>query len=109
METQYTEYRRCVTVADAVCALSKLVERQNGGDANYFKSERNRFVHATGRIIRLCPPPRRVLDIGSHYLHQAALLSLLGYDVCGLDVPLFTDVKFIRERSDVMKIRNIAS
>jgi 2-polyprenyl-3-methyl-5-hydroxy-6-metoxy-1,4-benzoquinol methylase len=89
--------------------LTDLVAFQNGGDCNYFKSQRNRFLYSVKRITQICPAPCTVLDIGSHYLHQAALLSLLGYKVIGMDVPLFTRPSFIQERAALMNIENISS
>jgi 2-polyprenyl-3-methyl-5-hydroxy-6-metoxy-1,4-benzoquinol methylase len=107
--TMTTEYRRSATIDEAAAVLAEIVRRQDGGDANYFDSQLTRFRYSVGRIMQLRPPSCRVLDIGSHYLHQAVLLSLLGYDVVGLDVPLFTDAPFVRERADAMNVRNISS
>ena len=104
-----TGYRQCSTLDEAIGILAEVVKQQNGGDANYFNSQLNRYRYSVDRITKLCPPPCRVLDIGSHYLHQSVLLSLLGYDVCGMDVPLFTEAAFIRERSEAMRVNNISS
>jgi len=102
-------YRRCSTLAEAVALLADVVKEQDGGDANYFNAQITRFEYSIKRLLQLCPPPCRVLDIGSHYLHQSVLLSLLGYDVYGLDVTLFTEAPFVRERSTAMNVKNLAS
>ncbi|WP_161808477.1 class I SAM-dependent methyltransferase [Methyloglobulus morosus] len=94
---------------EAAGLLADLVKEQDGGDENYFNSQLRRYLYSIRRINQLCPTPCRVLDIGSHYLHQSTLLSLLGYDVYGLDVPLFTKAPFIQERSRLMNIQNISS
>jgi 2-polyprenyl-3-methyl-5-hydroxy-6-metoxy-1,4-benzoquinol methylase len=103
------DYRKCSSLEEAAELLTELVKKQDGGDQNYFNSQLRRYLYSIRRISQLCPMPCRVLDIGSHYLHQSTLLSLLGYDVCGLDVPLFTDAAFIQERSKLMKIQNVSS
>jgi len=103
------DYRRCASLEEAAEVLAALVKKQDGGDENYFNSQLRRYLYSIERISELCPNPCRVLDIGSHYLHQSTLLSLLGYEVYGLDVPLFTDAPFIQERSKAMKIQNVSS
>lgn len=94
-------------LVEATKVLSDLVARQGGGDASYFESQLARYVRTLGRIRDIRPAPCRILDIGSHYLHQAVLLSRLGYDVCGIDVELFTTAEFVKERSRIFNIRNI--
>jgi 2-polyprenyl-3-methyl-5-hydroxy-6-metoxy-1,4-benzoquinol methylase len=96
-------------IQDAVAKLIQIVREQDGGDSDYFNSQLSRYVFSVKRLVALRPPPARVLDIGSHYLHQAALLSLLGYTVVGIDVPVFTDPPFLRERAERLNIRNIGT
>src|SRR5262245_32474400 len=104
-----TDSRNCSTVPEAAEVLAAIVREQDGGDADYFRSQQNRYLYSVERITTLCPPGARVLDIGSHYLHQAALLSLLGYEVVGLDVPLFANSPFLRARAERLRIANIAT
>jgi SAM-dependent methyltransferase len=99
--------RPCSTVDEAMTALTRLVAEQRGGDQGYFESQGHRFRHAVARLQRLHPTPCRVLDIGSHYLHQAALLRLLGHDVVGVDVPVFATADFVVERSRRLGIENV--
>jgi len=96
-------------VREASEVLADIVREQDGGDANYFKSQLSRYRFSLDRIAALHSPPGRVLDIGSHYLHQTALLSLMGYDVVGIDVPLFTEAPFVRERAQRLRITNIGT
>lgn len=100
--------RRCATVDEAMSALSSLVKAQAGGDEKYFESQFHRFRYTTARIHSLFSKPCRVLDVGSHYLHQASLLRLLGHEVVGMDVSVFSTADFIVERSRLMGITNIA-
>lgn len=98
---------RCSTVDEAMTALSRLVAEQDGGDKKYFEGQFHRFRHTGARINALCPKPSRILDIGSHYLHQASLLRLLGHEVIGVDLPVFSTADFIVERSRRMGINNV--
>jgi len=104
-----TAFRQCSTVQEAAAILADIVREQDGGDANYFKSQLSRYLYSVKRITALHPPPARVLDIGSHYLQQTSLLSLMGYEVVGIDVPLFTDATFVRERAGRLRITNIGT
>src|SRR5690348_16698428 len=101
--------RQPTDLTKALEHLAQIVREQDGGDANYFKSQSTRYLYSVQHIVSICPPPARVLDIGSHYLHQTALLKLMGYDTVGIDVPLFTDVPFIRERAARLGIQNIGT
>jgi 2-polyprenyl-3-methyl-5-hydroxy-6-metoxy-1,4-benzoquinol methylase len=96
------------TVLHAMEILSNLVERQCGGDSQYFEHQRARYVHNLGRIEKIQPAPCKVLDIGSHYLHQPILLRQMGYEVWGMDIELFTGAQFVKERSRMFDIPNIA-
>ena len=97
----------CTTeVASAVLALSNLVKRQHAGDETYFHNQVNRYARTVSRICEIKPRPGRVLDIGSHYLHQSVLLSELGYEVTGIDIDLFTNAAFVQERAHQFRVRN---
>jgi SAM-dependent methyltransferase len=99
--------RRGTDVRSALRGVSQLVDQQNAGDRDYLIGQLHRFEYTATRIQALCPTPCRVLDVGSHYLHQAMILRLLGYDVVGVDVPLFSRADFVTERSTSMGIRNV--
>jgi len=93
-------------VASAIEALGRLVDVQHGGDETYFRNQLPRYSRTLRRIRELRPMPGRVLDIGSHYLHQSVLLSKLGYEVFGIDVELFTGAAFVKERASAFGIQN---
>jgi 2-polyprenyl-3-methyl-5-hydroxy-6-metoxy-1,4-benzoquinol methylase len=97
---------QCASVDDALRRLSSIVEAQNGGDLAYFVGQQARYRHTMERIVELFPKRCRILDIGSHYLHQAGLLALLGYEVWGVDLPLFADAAFVKQRADMLGVRN---
>lgn len=96
------------TVLHAIEVLSNLVEQQRGGDAQYFEHQRARYAYTLARIEKIQPAPCTVLDIGSHYLHQPILLRQMGYEVWGMDIELFTGAQFVKERSRMFDIPNIA-
>jgi 2-polyprenyl-6-hydroxyphenyl methylase/3-demethylubiquinone-9 3-methyltransferase len=95
--------------AEAQQVLARLREAvMQGGNANdvaYFMHER-RYLRTAVRVMELLPRGATVLDVGSHYLHQAALLSMLGYRVIGMDVAAFADVAAIKARAEQFEIRN---
>lgn len=95
-------------LASAIRVLTGLVDVQRGGDDTYFRNQLPRYTRTIRRIQELRPPPCRVLDIGSHYLHQSVLLSELGYEVTGIDIALFTGASFVQERAGSFGIRNSA-
>ncbi len=92
----------------AIDTLARYVDHQRGGDQRYFHNQRARYTRTVARIQALQPAPCRVLDIGSHYLHQSILLSEMGHEVHGIDIGLFADAHFIRERAQAFGIRNTA-
>lgn len=97
---------RCTNADEAIAVLYDIVRTQNGGDLAYFEGEQARYRHTIARVTELFPTRCRILDIGSHYLHQAGLLSLLGYEVWGLDLPLFAETAFVKERARILNVRN---
>lgn len=93
-------------VPSALGILSAMIASQEGGDLAYFKGQSERYAYTMRRLLEDFPQPRRVLDIGSHYLHQASLMSLLGYEVHGIDIPLFAEAHFVSARAKQLGIHN---
>lgn len=94
-------------LSSAIQALTNIVDVQHGGDQTYFRNQLPRYKRTLARIQELRPAPCRVLDIGSHYLHQSVLLSELGYEVAGIDIELFTSADFVQERARTFSISNL--
>lgn len=78
---------------------SEVESSGNAKDLSYYSQHEPRFLRITERLLSLAPPPRRLLDIGSHYLHQAGLLKLAGYDVVPMDLPAFSTLPFVAQRA----------
>lgn len=91
----------------ALDELQRLIDLQHGGDETYFRNQRPRYQRTLARLQALAPTPCRVLDIGSHYLHQAMLLRSLGHTVTGLDIPLFAQAPLMQARAAASGIRNL--
>lgn len=86
---------------DAACrAVRDLVERtDNPHDLAYYNLHEERFRKTARRISELVRPGSAILDVGSHYLHQAAILKHLGYAVSAMDVPAHTTLPFVARRA----------
>ena len=76
-------------------------------EIGYFGHEA-RYKRNINRILDLTTPGAILLDIGSHFLHQAAVLSELGYRVIGMDVAEFASVELIKQRARNFDIQNHA-
>jgi 2-polyprenyl-6-hydroxyphenyl methylase/3-demethylubiquinone-9 3-methyltransferase len=90
-------------IDSAVNTVGRLT--QPGHDRAYFDTHELRFQRAAQRATEIAPRGSWVLDLGSHYLHLAAILRLLGYDVVALDVPAFQNLQFVRARAETLRIR----
>jgi 2-polyprenyl-3-methyl-5-hydroxy-6-metoxy-1,4-benzoquinol methylase len=90
-------------INSAMNTVSRLI--QPGHDRAYFETHEPRFRRAAQRVTEIAPLGCCVLDLGSHYLHLAAILRLLGYDVVALDVPVFQNLQFVRSRAETLGIR----
>ena len=77
---------------------------QPGGDSSYFSYHEQRFRYHLDSLAEL-GLGGRVLDIGSHYLHFAAAIKLLGADVTALDVAAFQRMPFVANRAAQLKIQ----
>lgn len=92
----------------AIDRLRDIVQAAGGDqDRAYWQHER-RYRRSVRRICRLAPRGGTLLDVGSHFLHQAAVLSMLGYKVVGIDVPEFADNPQTRARAAQFGIENHA-
>jgi 2-polyprenyl-6-hydroxyphenyl methylase/3-demethylubiquinone-9 3-methyltransferase len=82
---------------------------QPGNDRNYFREHEPRFRRTVQRVTEIAPRGSCVLDLGSHYLHLAAILRLLGYEVVALDVSIFQELQFVRNRAENLDIQMVAT
>ena len=61
-----------------------------GTEESYLRDHFPRFVATRQLLLAHCDPVRNrsVLDVGAHWLHQALLYALDGFEVMALDLPL---------------------
>ncbi len=78
----------------------------NAHDIAYFNLHEERFRKTAARISELVPAGAAVIDVGSHYLHQAAVLKHIGYEVSAMDVPAHTNLAFVAGRARSLGIPN---
>lgn len=94
-------------VRESVAAVRADIERRgNAHDLAYFDEHERRFTRTARRLLELCPARGTLLDVGSHYLHSAAILRSLGFRVVGVDVREFTSLPFVRDRARTFSIEN---
>ncbi|MBN1256350.1 MAG: methyltransferase domain-containing protein [Planctomycetes bacterium] len=93
-------------------AFSQLAEEAGKStrpqDTYYLNYHRLRYLHTAQRLQELLPGGAKILDIGSHFLHQGTILSRMGFEVAGVDVPEFVGLDFVKERADNYNISNSA-
>jgi SAM-dependent methyltransferase len=92
----------------ALSRLHRVIQAEAGAqETGYFEHE-SRYRRSLRSIRELAPKGSAVLDVGSHFLHQAGALSLIGYDVVGLDAPAFAANEQMKRRAAEFGIRNFA-
>lgn len=73
----------------------------------YWRAHRERFYRTVKLFFGYTDrPPRRILDVGSHYLQLACLLRCAGLEVDGCDVKEFAAHPFLQQRARDLGIRN---
>lgn len=90
----------------AFAKVKREIESEGGVQENNYFGHEARYRRNINRILELTAPGTTLLDIGSHFLHQAAVLSELGYRVLGMDVAEFAGVERIKKRALNFKIQN---
>jgi 2-polyprenyl-6-hydroxyphenyl methylase/3-demethylubiquinone-9 3-methyltransferase len=89
--------------AEALASMRALLHA--GGDEAYFRFHEHRYRRHLGTLAELGLLGRPTLDIGSHYLHLAGSVRLMGSEVTALDVPAFQEIPWIAERAARLGIR----
>ena len=97
---------------DAVSAALNAVaqdvrETANVNDSLYFAEHRGRYLRTLARIQEISRPGCRVLDVGSHFLHQTTALKLLGFQSHGMDVSVFSQSDLVKNRAARHGVENL--
>ncbi len=84
---------------ESIEEFEKLFAAYGGTDVPYLRAHFPRFVETKRRFLSLWDRARgnRVLDVGAHWLHQALLYALDGFEVTALDLPITLDTDRARE------------
>jgi len=102
--------RAASSLDGAIAELRRMIsDSKSSADAEYFNFHEQRFRRSVSRLLELLMPGATVLDIGSHYLHQGALLKVAGgsHTIIGADVAAFTELDFVRARARQLGIANV--
>jgi len=94
-------------VIDTLAAFCQRHPRLAELDGAYLAAHFPRFVQTLKHASEAWQPATgaRVLDIGTHWLHQAALWQAAGYEVTGADVALTLHGSYIEEVANAASIR----
>jgi 2-polyprenyl-3-methyl-5-hydroxy-6-metoxy-1,4-benzoquinol methylase len=95
----------------AIAKLRRMLcDSASKSDIEYFELHEQRFRRSVSRLFELLVPGSTVLDIGSHYLHQVALLRFVREElrIIGADVAAFTDLDLVRGRARQLGVTNVA-
>jgi 2-polyprenyl-3-methyl-5-hydroxy-6-metoxy-1,4-benzoquinol methylase len=87
-------------------ALVRFFDDCGGTEVQYLKHHYSRFATTLNEVVRSSPPRSgtRVLDVGAHWLHQAALFQRAGYAVTAVDLPVTFEFPCVREAARKLDI-----
>lgn len=91
---------------ESVDTVIELCNKAGGTDIAYLKHHYLRFSETKKEFLSTWDRSRgnRVLDIGAHWLHQAALWAKDDFDVIAVDLPLTFDLPEVRNLAEALKI-----
>lgn len=97
-----------MTGVPGACEAARRMVASSGSekDLEYFELHLPRFRATAARLLEIVPVGSTILDVGSHFLHQATILRLLGYRVSAMDVPAFATLSLVADRGRRMEIAN---
>lgn len=88
--------------------VGSFVDSADFHDGGFFTTHRARYVHLLNRMQALAPVQQfpRVLELGSYHLHLSMLMTRLGYQVKGVDLPVFSEKTAVVRRAAQFGIAN---
>lgn len=90
----------------------EILNSSQESEIEYFRFHKRRyerfegFLNADFRFDPRSPKPK-ALDIGSHYLHTSMILADMGFKVEGMDVSIFWEMDFVKNRGSKYGINPI--
>jgi 2-polyprenyl-3-methyl-5-hydroxy-6-metoxy-1,4-benzoquinol methylase len=103
----------CLLKMNRVKAIeSEIFELSQASETEYFAFHKRRYERFEGFLNNQFPPDSqseklKALDIGSHYLHSSMILADMGFEVDGMDVSVFWDMDFVKNRGSKFGINPI--
>jgi 2-polyprenyl-6-hydroxyphenyl methylase/3-demethylubiquinone-9 3-methyltransferase len=87
--------------------LQALFEASGGTETGYLRDHYARFMQTRELFVQRWDPAhgKRMLDIGAHWLHQALLFAIAGFEVTALDLPATLDQDNVRTLATAHSIR----
>lgn len=91
---------------------SEIFELNQPSEVEYFRFHKRRYERFESFLGTYYPVDSRsvklkALDIGSHYLHSSMILSEMDFEVDGMDVSVFWDMDFVKNRGSKFGITPI--
>src|SRR5690606_19581962 len=95
-------------IEDAIIRVEAIVNTSgNVSDREYFHFHKKRYLRMARAVAGLYPKGSVILNIGSYYLHTSLLFTFLGYEVDSMDVAVFWDLDFVKQREIEYAVRRI--
>ena len=85
----------------------EVLQLNNAKDIDYYSYHEKRFYRMAKSLAAVLPRGAKVLDIGSHFLHPAMILTKMGYKVYAVDVPVFQEMDFVVDRCSRYQVEAI--
>lgn len=78
--------------------IAAIVTKHGGSDLEYLSYHFDRFAITQAQFMETWPADRgtRVLDIGAHWLHQAVMWAIEGFEVTAVDLPITFEIPGVR-------------
>lgn len=78
-----------------------------GTDGGYLRAHWPRFVETKAELMTTWPQQRgnRLLDVGGHWLHQAALYAVDGFDVTSVDLAATFELPHVQAQAQALGIK----
>lgn len=93
------------SVHDAFAAVARNIAATGSpSEQEYWRFHEARFRRTVQRLSELLPANAVILDVGSHFLHLAAILASLGFRVVALDVAAFAAMPHVQQRATSFSI-----
>jgi SAM-dependent methyltransferase len=96
---------------ESIEVLLRELNNDDVHDCGFLQSHVARFAYLVRQLSEILPASRsaerpRIIELGSYHLHLSILLRRCGYDVRGVDLPIFAQRPIVRARAAQSLIEN---